>query len=163
MMPKAVGKITESAVHLKLAVSFLMVKTVVAQGQWQSEKISIEIAVVISQPFKINNCCTFCKFISPLIIPAPVYAIIIIGTTISFAGKPKIKASKIIPSSPIIFAKGSKKSAACKSIVLSPTKTFDIMKIKSPAGAAVIKARESTKTVRSKIDLTITFKTCGLR
>ena len=43
--PKAVGNNTEMAVHFRLFVSFLTVKTVVAQGQWNSENITVQIAV----------------------------------------------------------------------------------------------------------------------
>lgn len=40
-------------------------------------------------------------------VPVAVYAIIIIGTTVSLAGKPSIKAVNMTPSSPMSFAKGS--------------------------------------------------------
>ena len=45
-------------------------------------------------------------------LPSAIYAIIIMGTTISFAGNPKINAIKITPSSPISDENGSKKLAA---------------------------------------------------
>lgn len=44
----------------------------------------------------------------------------IIGMTISFAGKPSIKAIRITPSIPISFAKGSKKFEQCRSTLESP-------------------------------------------
>ena len=40
-------------------------------------------------------------------VPVAVYAIIIIGTTVSLAGKPSIKAVNMTPSSPMSFANGS--------------------------------------------------------
>ena len=43
------------AVHLRLPVSFFMVKIVVAQGQWNRENSITEIAVFIVQPFAIKS------------------------------------------------------------------------------------------------------------
>ena len=48
--PIVVGNNTEIAVHFRLFVSFLTVKTVVAQGQWNSENITVQIAVHTVQP-----------------------------------------------------------------------------------------------------------------
>ena len=52
IIPKAVGKTIETNAHLKLFVSFFIVKTVVEQGQWKREKTIVQRAVVISQPFE---------------------------------------------------------------------------------------------------------------
>lgn len=100
----------EIKVHLKLPVSFFIVKIVVAQGQWNREKMRKFKAVMIVQPFSVK---TFpIEVISSIIgiLPTPVYIIIVKGSIISAAGRPKIKAARIVPSSPIISPIGSKMS-----------------------------------------------------
>ena len=44
----------DKAVHLILPVSFLIVKTVVEQGQWKRYRITILIAVKMLHPFETN-------------------------------------------------------------------------------------------------------------
>lgn len=87
----------------------------------------------------------------------------IMGTTISFAGKPRIKASRITPSKPISCAKGSRNAAQCASRLASPTNTFAITQIIRPAGAATAAALPRTNSVRSKMERTITLPICGRR
>ena len=47
-----------------------------------------------------------------------------IGSTISFAGKPSRKASRIMPSSPSARPSGSSAAAPCASSVVPPTVQF---------------------------------------
>lgn len=68
-----------------------------------------------------------------------------IGKTISFAGRARIKERRIIPSSPISEAKGSRKAAIGK----RRSNRFKI-KITQPMGAATAIARKSTAKVLSK-------------
>lgn len=104
-IPKRVGRTTDKAVHFMLCVSFFIVRTVVEHGQWNSEKTIVHIAVVVFQPFDTKSSFTAVKFPVSESTPDAVYAIIIIGITISFAGNPSINAIKITPSSPIRRAK----------------------------------------------------------
>ena len=87
----------------------------------------------------------------------------IIGTTISFAGNPKMKAKSITPSSPSKSAKGSRKLVHIVSIDKLPTYTLDNIYIMIPAGMATTIALPNTYKVLSNILLIITFKYCGLR
>ena len=96
-------------------------------------------------------------------LPDAMYDIIIIGTTISLAGRPKIKASSITPSIPRSFANGSRKSEQWLSNVEPPTETFAITHIMSPAGAATTTALANTNNVLSKIERTMILPICGLR
>ena len=56
-IPITVGIKNAIAVHFQLFVSFLIVRSVVAQGKCKSEKSITFIAVIIVQPFadKISN------------------------------------------------------------------------------------------------------------
>lgn len=158
-----VGSNTETAVHLRLPVSFFIVSTVVEQGQCVREKIITEIAVFTVQPFEIKSSRIAVMEESSVRLPVDIYAIIIIGITISFAGKPKMKAIKITPSSPKRWAKGSKNVAQWRKSEISFIKTFAISQITSPAGAATATERPSTNKVLSKTERIITFANCGLR
>ena len=51
VIPMIVGVSMETRVHLRLPVSFFIVKQVVAQGQCIRENSSMETAVVQLQPF----------------------------------------------------------------------------------------------------------------
>ena len=85
-----------------------MVKIVVAQGQWKREKSRKFRAVRNVQPFSLK---TFPINVTSSIIgilPPSVYIIIVRGRIISAAGRPKIKAARIMPSSPIISPIGFK-------------------------------------------------------
>ena len=90
-----------------------------------------------------------------------VYIIIISGNTISFAGKPKINAVSIIPSSPIIFPNGSRKSEIWVIIALSPTVILDNSQMISPAGAATVIALPNTNSVLSKRERVRILPNCG--
>ena len=52
--PKKVGNRKENAVHLKLAVSFFIVISVVEQGQCMSEKTVVQTAVLAVQSLAIR-------------------------------------------------------------------------------------------------------------
>ena len=86
-----------------------------------------------------------------------------IGITISLAGKPRINAIRITPSSPISLANGSRNSAQAFNRLVSPHFILATSHISSPAGAATAAALPSTNRVRSKIDRTITFPISGRR
>ena len=90
-----VGNNTESTVHFILLVSFFMVIIVVAHGQWKSEKRITEIAVLAVQPFAISSSRNDESEPVSTSLPVFIYPIIIMGNTISLAGEPRIKASKI--------------------------------------------------------------------
>lgn len=74
------------------------------------------------------------------------------GITISFAGKPKINAIIITPSSPISRPNGSRKSEQYLKSEISPIYIFAIIQIKSPAGAATAAARPNTNKVLSNTE-----------
>lgn len=161
-IPIIVGTAKETNVHFQLCVSFFIVRHVVEHGQWKRQNNIVETAVTQVQPFDTNNCFSSKVPIS-VIVPVAIYAIIMIGTTISFAGKPKIKAMSITPSNPISWANGSKNPLQCASMVTPPIDTFAISHIINPAGAAITMALPNTNNVRSKMERTITFPTCGVR
>ena len=80
----------------------------VPQGKWNIEKIIVQRAVTQVHPLSINK--VFKETISKLNnFDSCIYAIIAIGSTISFAGKPNINANNITPSNPKKLANGSKK------------------------------------------------------
>ena len=56
IIPIIVGISIAAKVHFKLPVSFFTVSTVVAQGQWKSEKIITQRAVDTVQPFEMSSC-----------------------------------------------------------------------------------------------------------
>ncbi len=123
----------------------------------------MHIAVVTVQPLLQSISLRICELSASIRLAPDIYAIKIIGITISFAGKPRIKASRIIPSSPMILPTGSKKSASIMRIDVSFIEQLASTQIRSPAGAAVIQALPRTKMVLSNIDRTITFPICGQR
>ena len=86
-----------------------------------------------------------------------------IGTTISFAGNPKINANRITPSRPSKSAKGSRKLVHIVSIDELPTYTLDNIYIIIPAGIATTTALPNTYKVLSIILLIITFIYWGFR
>lgn len=86
----------------------------------------------------------------------------IIGTTISFAGKPRINAIKITPSSPINCPKGSRNVVQCASRVMSFTCVFAMNHIIRPAGADIITARSNSFKVLSKTERTNTSFSFGI-
>lgn len=155
--PIIVGIIKETAVHLRLPVSFLIVKSVVEQGQCINENSIVLIAVIQVHPLSTKSCFKLSRLSNSKMVPCDIYAIIIIGRTISLAGNPSINAIRITPSRPIYLANGSKNSVQWLSRPESPTVTFARIHIKSPAGAAIIIARPSTNKVLSKIERIITL------
>ena len=68
-MPVAVGTRKEIQVHFRLCVSFLIVHSVVPQGQWFSEKSIVQTAVSQVQPLFKNNCFISAKLCSSEIEP----------------------------------------------------------------------------------------------
>ena len=161
--PQAVGIKKASAVHLTLLVSFFTVRSVVEQGQCIRENTITQRAVVISQPFETSNSRSSKSEEYSQSVLFCIYAISIMGITISLAGKPNTKAVRITPSIPISFPKGSIASVQCMSRVLSPAVTFAKIHITIPAGAATLTALPSTNKVRSNTERIIVLPICGLR
>ena len=143
-------------------VSFFIVSSAVEQGQCISEKIITFTAVFTVHPFKVKSRYVSARAAVSLSVPSARYAIIIIGITVSFAGKPRIKAIRITPSSPINLPIGSSAAEQTESMLSPPIYTFAASHIISPAGAATAAALPKTNSVRSKIDRTITLPICGL-
>ena len=110
-----------------------MVRQVVEQGQCIREKSITLTAVDQVHPFSIKSCRSIVRLFISTRLPVDRYAIIIIGTTISLAGRPRINASKITPSIPSIWAKGSKKCAQCANSVMSPALRLANSQINNPA------------------------------
>lgn len=81
----------------------------------------------------------------------------IIGKTISFAGKPRINPISITPSKPKSFANGSKNSVQWVKRERLPTLTFAKIQITAPAGAATAAALPKTKRVLSVTERSITL------
>lgn len=52
--PMAAGRIMETAVHLRLPVSFFIVRHVVPHGKWNIHKIRTDKAVCIVQPQSVS-------------------------------------------------------------------------------------------------------------
>ena len=147
----------ESSIHLTLPVSFRMVRSVVEQGQCMREKSMTLIAVTQVQPLATRSCRMESRFPSSSSVPSERYAMMMMGSTISLAGNPRMKAMRITPSSPISRAKGSRKPAQCESRLAPEMVRFAISQITSPAGAAMAAARPSTKSVRSSTERTMTL------
>ena len=95
IIPIRVGNSIEKSVHLTLAVSFFIVSTVVEQGQCIREKIIVQAAVTGVQPFVTKIFRISFTDESSTRLPFERYAIKIMGTTISFAGKPNMNAVNI--------------------------------------------------------------------
>lgn len=110
-IPHTVGIINDNAVHLKLFVSLCIVQQVVPHGKCIRENSIVHIAVTQVHPLFTSNMCNWSVLLMSIMLPVDKYAIIIIGITISFAGKPKMNPINIVPSRPMSFAKGSKKFA----------------------------------------------------
>lgn len=104
-MPIAVGNKKPIAVHFKLCVSFFIVKSVVEQGQCIRKNSRVHRALIGVQPLLISSALISAVSCRVTICPVDIYAIIIIGSTISLAGNPKINAISIMPSRPMASAK----------------------------------------------------------
>jgi hypothetical protein len=74
-------------------------------------KTAVQMAVLIVHPFSIRICRIKVISGTPVKFLEDKYPIKIIGKTISLAGNPKTNAKIIIPSSPIAFPNGLRKSA----------------------------------------------------
>lgn len=61
-IPQAVGIKNESAVHLKLPVSFLIVRQVVAHGKCMREKSMVHTAVTQVHPFASSSVRSSARF-----------------------------------------------------------------------------------------------------
>jgi len=107
-IPITVGTIKEIAVHFMLCVSFLIVRNVVEHGQCINENNIVLIAVIQVHPLLTNNSFNSVKLSNSIILPDSMYAMIMIGTTISLAGNPKINANNMTPSIPSSLPNGSK-------------------------------------------------------
>lgn len=158
----AVGMTAASTVHFTLAVSFLIVINVVAQGQWNKLNNIVFSAVNKVQPLSTKTPLKESKFCISTISPVDKYAIRRIGRTISFAGSPKIKAISIKPSKPITLAKGSKNPAAWAMKLDWPIYTFANIHISIPAGAATTIALPRTNMVLSINEVYKTLPIWGL-
>ena len=88
---------------------------------------------------------------------------IMIGMTISLAGKPRMKDNSITPSSPISFANGSIAFEHMISRLASPYFMLAKSEMIIPAGMATATALPSTKRVLSKIERIIIWPMCGFR
>jgi hypothetical protein len=133
---------------------------VVEQGKWNKVKISIFTAVNIVHPFSVRRFFKVYRSDMSVRFPLAVYAIIMIGTTISLAGMPSIKANIITPSSPRILPKGSKNSVHRDSILLSPVFVLASSHITSPAGADIITALPRITSVLLQKDRISVFPIC---
>ena len=118
--PITVGKIKETKVHFMLCVSFLMVIQVVEQGQCINENSMVQIAVTGVHPLSTSSVFSWVRFWKSVRLPSAIYAIIMMGMTISLAGKPKINAIRITPSRPMSRANGSRKPEQWVSSDASP-------------------------------------------
>ena len=123
----------------------------------------VQTAVTHVQPFSVRILFSISVLSASIRQPDDVYAIIIIGITISFAGNPRMKARRIFPSMPRNFPTGSRISESRERIVESPKEVFARIHIISPAGTATAQALPSTNIVRSNMERTITLPICGLR
>lgn len=159
--PHISGAKNETKVHLKLFVSLYIDIQVVEQGKCNKKNIITHIAVVTVQPFEINRLYISLKFPASLKIPEPLYNIIIIGITISFAGKPSINAVNITPSIPNILANGFRKSVTYEIILALPIFIFANIHIISPAGTETATALPNIDMVLSNILRIITLIICG--
>ena len=92
-----------------------MVRHVVEHGQCISENSIVHTAVTHVQPFCTNSVCSAERSFISTRLPVERYAMMMMGTTISLAGKPRINASRITPSRPKKRAAGPKNAALLRS------------------------------------------------
>lgn len=161
--PIAVGSAIENNVHLRLFVSFHTVKTVVEHGKWNKENKMVHNAVVIVQPFSTKSVCNVESSEISVRLPSDRYVMIIMGVTISFAGKPRTKPSRIVPSIPNQFANGSRKAEMWWRSGTFSTVRFPRSQMSIPVGAATMQALPSTNRVLSNTERTMTLPICGFR
>ena len=79
----------------------------------QSINSMVQTAVSQVQPFWTSRALSSMRFPISRRLPVERYAIKMMGTTISLAGSPRIKAMRMTPSMPNRRAKGSKKEVQC--------------------------------------------------
>ena len=106
-------------------VGRLIVRSVVEHGQCITLNSTKHTAVFMLHPFAISSARISQSAGSSSSEPDAVYAIMAMGRTISFAGKPSMNAISIAPSSPNTRANGSRKSTAAASIDCPPMLIFD--------------------------------------
>ena len=70
--PKTVGMRNAKNIHFKLCVSFLMVRSVVAQGRCMSVNKSMETAVKQVQPFCTSKVCRVARLPESVSVPCAV-------------------------------------------------------------------------------------------
>ena len=162
-MPNIVGNIADMTVGRMPMVSFFMVRSVVAQGQWKRAKVSIHTAVFRVQPFCTSNRRTWSMAPVSDRVDADIYVISIMGMTISLAGVPSIKAISITPSSPNMDAKGWRKREHTFSMHSPLYDIFDISHMTRPAGTATATALPNTKSVLSATERMMMSPIFGLR
>lgn len=160
-IPVTVGIRKAAAIHLTPPVSFRIVRSVVEHGQCMRENSIVQTAVTHVQPLSTKSWCICVRLSISRMLPWAVYAMMIIGITISLAGNPSMNAMRITPSSPRSLANGSRKPQQCVSRLTPPASTLASSHMTSPAGAATTTARPRTNNVLSNIERTITFPICG--
>lgn len=69
VIPQIVGIKIDKSVHLRLPVSFLIVRHVVEHGQCIREKSIVQIAVNVVHPLSTNNCFRSTKDVKSVITP----------------------------------------------------------------------------------------------
>lgn len=162
IIPHKVGRRKETIVHFILFVSFFIVSKVVPQGKCNNVNIITLIAVSKFHPFAVKILpitATFSISINSLFFKYPIK---IIGSTISFAGIPKINPVKIYPSRPINLANGFKAFAIKSNIDIPPTLILENSHITIPAGAAIEIALPSTNKVLSNKERINILPICGV-
>lgn len=130
-----------------------MVKQVVEHGQWNRENRIKHSAVVAVHPLETSSVARSARELASISKPVDKYPISVRGRTISLAGKPKINASRITPSSPISRANGSREEANTAKRGVPEMPTLPSTQIITPAGAATKIARHKTNNVRSKMNV----------
>lgn len=161
--PINVGTRKEIRVHLMLFVSFFIVRSVVEQGQCRTENTMKFMAVKTVQPLSVSILPISARDSVSVRVPLHIYAIRIMGRTISLAGRPIINAPSITPSSPIRRPTGSRKSVKYDRSVTPPISVLARSHITVPTGRATEAARPNTDKVFSRNERTITFIKAGLR
>ena len=145
-----------------LPVSFFIVRSVVEQGQWRSEKSIAQIAVLWVHPFwikieRMNEVSDMSVKFDEL-----KYIISAIGRTISFAGSPNINARRIVPSRPKKLAGASKKFEISTSRLIPFMFILFKMKITRPAGAATVTALAKINRIFVLTEFIMVLKKSGV-
>ena len=72
IMPVTVGTAKETSVHLRLWVSFFIVRHVVPHGQCISEKSITQTAVSQVQPWLISSVCSCARLLKSIRVPVAI-------------------------------------------------------------------------------------------